>query len=90
VIKEINETITLNEKNLKQKSVKESVKSLGVYMNPSLTWVRQFEMIKEKMYRVMSKLRSTLLSVRNTYVFFNMYLITQVYFGYRIIELIPK
>ena len=38
----------------------------------------------------MSKLRSILLSIANTYIFFNMYLITQVYFGYGVISLSPK
>jgi len=45
--------------------------------------------MKDKMYRVMSRLRGTTLSVANAYVFFNMYLIKQVYFGCGIIELLP-
>jgi len=46
--------------------------------------------MKSKMYRAMSKLRSTSISVVNAYIFFNIYLITQVYFGCRIIILLPK
>ena len=56
-------------------------------MNPMLVWDKQFEMMKEKLCRAMSKLRSTLLSVRNTCVFVNMYLITQVYFGTGVIAI---
>lgn len=59
-------------------------------MNPELKWTKQFEVMKSKMYRAMSKLRSTSISVANAYIFFNMYLIIQVYFGCGIIILSPK
>ena len=50
-------------------------------MNPTLEWDKQFEMMKEKLCRAMSKLRSAPLSVGNAHVFVNMCLITQVCFG---------
>ena len=84
------EELIINETKLKQTHIKESVKTLGVYMTPTLKWVQQFEKMKEKMYRVMSKLRSTPLSITNTYVYFNIYLIKQVYFGSGVLNLNPK
>ena len=44
----------------------------------------------EKMFKVMSKLRSTPITISNIYVYFNMYLITHVYFGCGVISLTPK
>ena len=58
-------------------------------MNPQLKWIKQFEAMKEKMCRAMSRLRGTSLSIANTYVFFNMCLIKQVYFRCRIMYLLP-
>ena len=70
----------INEKRLNQTLIKESVKSLGIYFNPTMEWTKQFKMIREKLLCAMSKLRSTPLTAANAYVFFNMCLITQVHF----------
>ena len=59
-------------------------------MNLSLKWVKQFEIMKDKLYGTMSKLQSTTITISNAYVFFNMYLIRRVYFGCRIMILLPK
>ena len=47
-------------------------------------------MMKEKIFKAMSKLRSTPLTISNAYVYFNMYLIIHMYFGYGMISLTPK
>jgi len=70
--------------------MKESIKSLGLYVNLTLKWIHQFEMMKKKMFKVMSKLRSTPLTISNTYMYFNMYLIMHMYFGCGVISLTPK
>ena len=38
----------------------------------------------------MGKLKNTLMNIANGYIFYNMYLIKQVYFGYGVISLMPK
>ena len=52
---------------------KESIKTLGVCVTPAFKWVQQFKLMKEKMCRVMNKLRSTPLTITNVYVYFNIY-----------------
>ena len=81
--------IWLNGRKLMEINPKESQRTLGVFMNPQLKWEKQFEAMKEKMCRAMSRLKGTSISIANAYVFFNMYLIKQVYFGCGIIELLP-
>ena len=45
--------------------------------------------MKEKMHRIMSRLRGTSLSIANAYAFFNMHLIKQVHFGHGIMCSLP-
>ena len=70
--------------------MKQSVRLLGAYVDPKLEWIVQFKVIKDKLHRDMSRLRSTLIPIVNAYVFFNMCLITQVHFECEIIVLLPK
>ena len=70
--------------------MKESIKLLGIFLNPTLKWIHQFEMMKNKMFKSMSKLRSTPLTIGNAHVFFNVHLIMQVYFGCGVIHLNPN
>jgi len=65
-------------------------RTLDVFIGPSLKWEYQFEKIKEKMRKVMDKLSNTLMSVANAYIFYNMYLIKQVYFGCEVVNLMPQ
>jgi len=46
--------------------------------------------MKEKLTIAIRKLRNTLVTICNVHIFYNMYLIKQVYFGCRIIHLSPK
>jgi len=87
IAKKIETNLSIKGNLLKQNNINESVLTLGIQMNPMLVWDKQFEMMKEKLCRAMSKLRSTPLSVGNAYVFVNMYLIKQVYFGTGVIAI---
>ena len=89
-IKNVEKELEINNIKLTQTNVQESVKTLGVHMSPTLSWIKQYEMMKEKMHKAMSKLRSTPITIANAYVYFNMYLITSVYFGCRVLTLNPK
>ena len=90
VLKRIPTELWLNGKKLVELDFNESQRTLGVCINPALTWTKQFEIMKEKMCVAMSKLRSTPLSIGNACVFFNVCLITQVFFGCGIIILNDK
>ena len=59
-------------------------------INPSLTWGKQFDVMKEKLYRAMSKLKSTPLNIANACVCFNICVISKVHFGCGIIILNEK
>ena len=59
-------------------------------MGPLLQWITQFKMIEEKLQIAMQKLKSTPVTVSNAYMFYNMYLLTQVYFGCGIVKFTPK
>ena len=82
--------LTMQNKQIKKENVKESVLTLGVHMNPMMSWDKQFEMMKEKLHRAISKLRGTPISVGNACVFVNIYLISQVHFGTGIIAINKK
>ena len=56
----------------------------------SLQWVKQFTMMKDKLERAMYKLRDIPITVSNAYLFYNMYLTTQVYFGCGVVKISPK
>jgi len=47
-------------------------------------------MMKDKLERAMYKLRDIPITVSNAYLFYNMYLTTQVYFGCGIVTISPK
>ena len=89
-MKRIKTELWLNKKRLNKIIYTESLKSLEIYINPALKWIRQFKEMKTKLYRIISKLQSIPVSVANAYVFINMYLIIQVYFGCGIISITPK
>jgi uncharacterized protein with PQ loop repeat len=56
-------------------------------MGPSLNWERQFNEMVEKIKQVISKLRNTSIITLVAYVFYNIYLLTKVYFGYSIMNI---
>ena len=59
-------------------------------MSPSMKWITQFSMMKEKMEMAMWKLQNTPITASNACMFINMYLTTHVHFGCGIMKLLPK
>ena len=80
MIKKIPTQFWLNEKKLTELDHNKSERTLGICINPVLTWTKQFEIMKEKLCLVMSKLRSAPLSIANAHFFFNVCLISKVFF----------
>ena len=46
--------------------------------------------MKDKIMEAMSKLKNNSITISNTYIFYNMYQIKTVYFGYGIFRLLPQ
>jgi len=87
VIHQINAEIYADEQKIKQMSNEESIKTLGVHITPSLQWKCQFQQMMTKLQDTISKLKYTPMNTHNAYLYFNMYMITKVYFGCGIITL---
>ena len=72
---------------IKMENCKDSIRTLGIHMNPEKNWSKQFIIIVNKMRTAVVKLMNTTIMVLLIYIYFNAYLMKSVYFGYRIIEL---
>ena len=73
--------IKLKEEVIKQIKVHDSVKTLGVCVNPQLNWNVQFEYVKNKMQNTVRKLMRTEMRVHQVHMRFNTYMLTDVFFG---------
>ena len=67
-----------------------STRTLGVYINPLLCWKGQFEVMRKKLYILIIKLMNTDINLYQAVVYYNIYMIKSVYFGYGIVELNNK
>jgi hypothetical protein len=87
IIKNIDEKVEINGKELKQVECKNTVKTLGVIMGPSLTWDNQFVEMVNKMKEAIGRLKQTEIVVSTAAMYYNMYLSKKVYFGCGIVAL---
>ena len=60
------------------------MRTLRVKVTPSLTWKSQFETIKGKLINVMTKIMNVHLNHHQILIYYNIYMLTSMYFGYRI------
>ena len=79
--------LLINNQKIEQKSVNESTRSLGVYIIPSLNWKGQFIIIYEKMEEVAGRLKNVNIYSALIHIYFNVYFVMKVYFGYGIISI---
>ena len=70
-----------------QIDIKDHIRILGVMITPSLNWTSQFELMQKKMDESVTKLMATSINTQQAYLYFNIYLVTSVYFSVGIIEL---
>ena len=80
-IKDVQIEIEVNGKKLAQEKCKDSEKTLGVMMSPSLSWEKQFCMMVGKMKDAVRKLNNTEMITTTASMYYNAYLITNVYYG---------
>jgi len=74
-------TITINNEQVKERPCEESEKTLGVYISPSMKWVKQFQSMMEKMREAVFKLSNIEIVPATAHIFYNAYLTKKVYFG---------
>ena len=68
----------------------ETIRALGIYINPSLKQEKQFTIMKQKMLQSIAKIMNTNMNTYQIHIYFNMYLVRSVFFGSRIISLNEK
>ena len=71
-------------------NVKHSVKTLGVHVSPSLSWNDEFEYVKEKMKSSIKKFMTVEMKLHQVYLYFNTYMLTNVFFGCGIVNFTKK
>ena len=80
IIKDIYTEIKINNTIIKQTSIDEAIRMLGVYLSPSLQWNKQIEILEDKLRKSIAKLINMNIHSLLTYVFYNAYLLKSVYF----------
>ena len=87
VIEQITAEIKVHEMKITQIDISESTRTLGVHVIPSLQWKTQFEVLRKKVVEAMGKVMNTYLTYQQTGMYYNLYMLTNVYFGCGIIKL---
>ena len=81
VLKKTDDIVTVGEYAIKKLDASESIKTLGVYLNPMLEWKDEFSYVKKKMEMSMQKLMGTKMAVCQVHVCFNAHMLTHVFYG---------
>ena len=79
-------SVKLKNETIKQSQVNESIKTLGVYANPSLNWNDDFGYVKNKMTASIKKLMRTEMKTYQAQMRFNMHVLTTVFFWCSIVQ----
>lgn len=67
--------------------ITQSTRTLGVHLNPALSWKGQFEVMRKKMDTSIKKLMNMEINTYQAAIYFNVYMIKSVYFGCGIVKL---
>ena len=68
----------------------QSSRTLGVYVTPALLWKSHFEIMRKKVNEAIVKLSVVEMNHHQTAIYYNVYMLTSVYFRSGIIELDEK
>jgi len=90
IIEQIEVKIQIHQRNVNQISISESTRTLGVHINPALKWNTQFEVLRSKIVNAMGKVMNTHLTYQQTSMYYNLYMLTNVYYGCGIVKLHEK
>ena len=81
VIEQIKAVISIHGKEIQQIDMQTSTRTLGMYVTPSLSWKTQFEKLRSKVMDAIGKVMRTSLMYQQAAVYYNIYMLTNVYFG---------
>ena len=90
VVEQIKAVIKIHQKEIEQIRISESTRTLGVHVTPSLQWKSQFETLQNKVVEEMGKVMNTHLTYQQAGMYYNLYILTNVYFGCGVIKLHEK
>jgi len=74
--------IEINGVKLKQLGTKDTIRILGLFMNPSLRWDKQYKVMLDKLKQSITTLMSSKINAFQAFIYFNMYMMHSMYFGY--------
>ena len=63
------------------------MKTLGIRISATMKWEHQFNNMKNKLRVAIAKLKQTPMNTNNAFIYYNMHLIKNVYFGCGIVHL---
>ena len=87
VIKQVETELFVHGERIECVDPTKSTRTLGVHINPSLSWDDQFEVMRKKLYISITKMMNTDVNAYQAAVYYNVYMIKSVFFGCGIIEL---
>ena len=83
-------SVKVRNKEILQISVSQSSRTLEVYVTPALSWKSHFEIMRKKVNEAVVKLSIVEMNYHQTVIYYNVYMLTSIYFRSRIIELDEK
>ena len=75
---------------IKPIKVEEATRTLGVHISPAISWNSQFEVMRKKLDKSVTRFMNMDINAYQAAIYFNTYIITSVYFGCGIVKLSPK
>jgi len=80
-------SIEVHGKKIKAIDINKSTRTLGVHLTPALSWKGQFEVMRAKMHKSITKIMNMDINSYQASVYYNIYMIRLVFFGCGVIEL---
>jgi len=79
--------IAVRDEKIKSIPINEATRTLGVHINPALSWKTQFEKMREKLNKSIIKFMCMDINPYQAAIYYNTYMIKSVYFGCGIVKL---
>ena len=77
----------VHEQVIEMENIFKSTRTLGVHINPALTWDDQFQVMRKKLHVLITKLMNTDINSYQAAIYYNIYMIKSDCFGCGIFEL---
>jgi len=89
-IKQMKADIVVHNERIESVPINEATRTLGVHINPALSWKSQFEVMRTKLNKSITNFMRMDVNPYQAAVYYNTYMIRTVYFGCGIMTLDPK